>query len=141
MIEFKFGTNLIVVVGYGRLGLPDIDLAATRAAHHPLLRDDADSLINLRDVERLELDQSDLTEIVRHEEYFSRKLKLPRRIAVVATNDYNFGISRMYQALSLEAVSEVRVFWDLFLARAWLDGPRDPDWQARRLDAPPPHRL
>lgn len=140
MIEFEFGENLTVVVGYGRLGPPDIDLAITRAAHHPLLRDNSDILVNLRDVEQLELDQSDLAEMVRREERFSRKLKLPRRIAVVATNDYNFGVSRMYQSLSIEAVSEVRVFRDLFLARAWLAGPRDPDWQALRRDAPTPRR-
>ena len=132
MIEFE--SNLVVVVGYGRLGLPDIDQALHRASHHPLMRSDLDILVNLRDVEQLDLDHAGLAELARRDEIASRKVPHPRRVAIVATDDYNFGVSRMYQSLSLEGPAEVRVFRDLFLAKAWLTGPREPDWRSQRRD-------
>lgn len=140
MVEFTFEPNIIVASCSGRLALADFDHAVSRAREHPLALAGAHLLVDLRDVSELAFVQHDLVIVSRRESEAASKLWAPRRIAIVASDDYKYGVSRMYQSQAGDRHSEVKVFRDRFLAHAWLRNPDEPDWPEMRAERQPPRR-
>jgi hypothetical protein len=80
---------------------------------------DLDDLLDFGDVERVDVAGEGVRRLVA---YFDRA-DLPghhARLAIVAPQDYVFGLARMYEALRGGAPGQIRVFRDRAAAEAWL---------------------
>ena len=118
VVEFEYEKRLLVANCHGVLELDDVIQAAYRAAIHPLYDPSNNVLISLREVEHLRIERDDASMLV--ERFTASRKDRAIRVAVVASDDYHFGIARMIQFHSLSASGECQAFRDLFLARAWL---------------------
>jgi len=121
--HFDPEANLLWVTFEGTLGDDDL----LKYAHHALESGEVpaghDELIDLRGVE----DGGGIsTHVLRRiADMFTRSDTMPERsrVAMVATTDVHYGLSRMYQAFRSDSPLDLRVFRDMGEARAWLGLP------------------
>lgn len=103
-------------------GLTDAELEAfaCRLAGDERIPPGRDELLDLRSVTRTGVDPSTLQRI---SELFGRADVSPEksRVALVATADVAYGLSRMYQAFRSQSPLDLRVFRDMAEARRWLN--------------------
>jgi hypothetical protein len=86
---------------------------------HPDFQPDYDHLVDLRDVTSFEPDSGDIR---KRSQQDRENIRLDTsRIAIVATSNVVFGMSRMYETFMEGADVTVRTFRDMAEAEAWLD--------------------
>jgi hypothetical protein len=97
---------------------------AHRLAGDPGIPPGHRELVDLRALESSDLSSRSLREVAAA---FRAHDKSPEhsRVAVVASADWAFGLSRMYQAYRDDSPLSLRVFRDIREARAWLELPED----------------
>jgi len=112
----------VAVVRIGGTLTPEKILLANEAlVQHPEFRSGDDAIWDLRDVDATRLRVDDLREITRR--LADRdELRGFHRSAMVTARDVEFGITRMYEALSGGRPHKVAVFRSMERARSWLLG-------------------
>lgn len=116
MIECEFKPNLLLVQAAGEVTMEEVRSQATRIKTHPLYDPLLDLMLDLRRVESLELDASQLREIVIAESIAGYQ----RKVAITASGDHVYGLARMFQSMAIDLKSEFSVFRDYFSGLAWL---------------------
>ncbi len=112
-------TGVLHVTAEGRVSDAELRDFATRAAGDPELRSGIHELIDLRSADLAEISSGLIPEVASVFGAHDRG-RTEARIAIVASDDAAYGLSRMYQAYRDDAPFELRVFRDLEDARAWL---------------------
>lgn len=121
MIEDRFDAarNVLFVSFDGPLTDEDLVKYAQRAASNPAIPPAHDELIDLRRVDVASVQSHTLRRIA---ELFAGGDRTPERsrVALVASDDASYGLSRMYQVFRSRSALDLRVFRDMAEARAWL---------------------
>jgi hypothetical protein len=121
--RFDAEANLLLVTFEGTVGDEDLLKYARHALEGAEVPSGHDELIDLSSVE----DGGEITSqaLRRVAGMFTRTDQTPERtrVAIVATTDVHYGLSRMYQAFRSESPLDLRVFRDIDQARAWLGLP------------------
>jgi hypothetical protein len=117
--RFDAARNVLFVSFTGPLGDEDLVKYAQRMAGNPAIPPAHDELIDLRRVEEADVQSHTLRRIA---ELFGGADRNPERsrVALVASDDVSYGLSRMYQAFRSRSPLDLRVFRDMGEARAWL---------------------
>jgi hypothetical protein len=107
----------------GKVRDEDLVAYAQRAAGNPAIPPGHDELVDLRGVESEDGVQSHT--LRRIASLFSDADRGPERsrVALVASADVAYGLSRMYQAFRADSPLDLRVFREMSEARAWLGLP------------------
>lgn len=92
---------------------------AQRVAADPDVLAGRDELVDLRAVDGARMSSAGLRQLAGVFE--AHEKGEPGRVAIVASSDLAFGLSRMYQAFRSQSMSEIRVFRDLDEACRWLE--------------------
>ncbi|HKJ25804.1 MAG TPA: STAS/SEC14 domain-containing protein [Myxococcota bacterium] len=121
--RFEPETNLLLVTFDGTLSDEDLLEYARHALESADVSAGHDELIDLRGLE----DGGEISTraLRRIADMFTRSDTAPdrSRVAMVATTDVHYGLSRMYQAFRSDSPLDLRVFRDMGEARAWLGLP------------------
>ena len=89
-----------------------------RVTADPAFRPDFDHLVDLRAVSAFQPDSDDIRKRTQHDR---SSIRLDAgRIAIVASDDFVFGMSRMYETLMDGSNVTARTFRDMADAEAWL---------------------
>jgi hypothetical protein len=117
--------NLLVVVFDGSVTDEDLLKYARHALENPDVPSGHDELIDLRAVQ--DGGQISSHALRRVADMFTRTDETPERtrVALVASSDVSYGLSRMYQAFRSDSPLDLRVFREMGEARAWLGLPAD----------------
>jgi len=121
--RFDAEANLLIVTFEGTLGDEDL----LQYVRHALERSEVPPGRNeLIDLSRVEAGAEISSQVVRRvADRFNRadRAREGSRVAIIATTDVHYGLSRMYQAFRSEAPVDLRVFRTMDEARAWLGLP------------------
>ncbi len=88
----------------------------------PLYDPTFDELFDLSDVDEVDVTSNDLRKLS-HATRVGGRQGRGVRVAIVAPEDLEFGLSRMYEAFQAESANEMRVFRDPDEATKWIDAP------------------
>ncbi len=110
--------GLVVVRMHGHIRLDDVLLYFDELGKDAGYREGMDKLVDLRGVDRYELQSADVKELIRYKSQFGIR---ERRLATVAPTDMAFGLNRVYQ-MTVQG-EEVGVFRKLDEALSWLGVP------------------
>lgn len=96
----------------------DVIASIEQVRNHPAFRPDFDHLIDLRGIKEYQPHADDIRQ---RSEYDRSDVRLDAsRIAIVASSDIAYGMSRMYESLMEGATTTVHTFRDMAAAEAWL---------------------
>ena len=117
-ISYQIDTarKFVTVVGTGILTAAEMREEQARMTREPGLEPHFDQLIDLKEVTELRLTVED----VRQLSYGSPFREGSRRVIVVDRPE-DFGLARVFQALTEAHGAELRVLYDLAEARRWLE--------------------
>jgi hypothetical protein len=117
--RFDAERNVLFVSFEGLISDEDLVKYAQRIATSPAIPPGHGELVDLRRVEVGEVHSHTLRRIA---ELFAGADRTPERsrVAIVASDDVAYGLSRMYQAFRSESPLDLRVFRAMNEARAWL---------------------
>lgn len=87
-----------------------------------------DELVDLRAVDGERLTTAGLRRVA--QAFEAHEKGEPARVAIIASSDLAFGLSRMYQAYRSQSSTEIRVFRDLEEACRWLELDAVPEFPA-----------
>jgi hypothetical protein len=121
-IHFDDLSRTLFVTADGTVTDEEVRDFARRAVQSPEFPPGGRELIDLRGIERLAVS----TDVLREMAQAFRAADTPQsetRIAIVASTDVAYGLSRMYQAFRDDSAVELEVFRDLAEARTWLGLP------------------
>jgi hypothetical protein len=124
-IEFTFDARnrRRIAIWRGTIGDAEMLAAYEELARSPDFDPAADDLADLRAVKAMNTTQDGFRKLMAMFFPFDA-LRIPTRLAIVAVSDLVFGMSRMYELLRGDEVSEeIRVFRNYDEALAWLDDP------------------
>ena len=117
--EIDHARRLILVRVTGNLETHHVVAYIRTLIADPDYRPDYSELVDLRAVDRYDVDPAGIDAIVAEDREQAENLRL-RRCALVSEKDFVFGMLRMYQALSDDGQTEVAVFRDIADAVVWL---------------------
>ena len=120
--RFDAERNVLRVVLEGTVTDEDLLAYAQGSAGSPDVPEGHDVLVDLRGADPASIGSHALRRVA---DLFTRSDRTPERcrIAMVASHDAGYGLSRMYQAFRSDSPIEVRVFRDMDGAHAWLGLP------------------
>lgn len=91
-----------------------------RLRAHPDFKHNLDEIFDATQVETIDLKADDVRRLSAFtEEYTS--LGVPVKVAIVATGDLEFGLSRMYEMLQVRSINVLKVFRERALAERWIN--------------------
>ncbi len=102
----------------GAISAADILEARDQIVAHPDFRNDFDSILDVTQVETVIATSAELAELVR-----TTPLGRDSRVAMVASTELAFGLSRLSATHAEVSGREARVFRDMSEAMAWLGVP------------------
>ena len=121
--RFDAEAGLLIVVMDGIVGDEDLLKYAQHITENPAIPTGHDELIDLRGAEGI----ADVSGPVlrRIADMFTQSDRTPEqsRVALVASSDAAYGLSRMYQTFRSESPLDLRVFREMSEARTWLGLP------------------
>ncbi len=90
-----------------------------RLRAHPDFRSNLNEIFDATEVEQIDLTADDVRKLSAFtEEYTS--LGVPVRVAIVASGDLEFGMSRMYEMLQVRSINLLKVFRERSQAERWI---------------------
>ena len=116
--------NLIVTEADGILTNDDLYEHRRKILRDPAFRPGMRELADTLSVERHEMSIEGIQRLVELQNA-NETLMGEYRLAIVTDSELAFGMARVYQALTIESLTQVRVFKDIQEADAWLFNEED----------------
>ena len=107
--------KFVIVVGSGILTAEEMRKEQVRMNREPDLAPDYNQLIDLKEVTELRLTVEDVRQLSYHSPF-----REGSRRAIVVDRPEDYGLARVFQALTEPHGAELRVLYDLKEARRWL---------------------
>jgi hypothetical protein len=117
--------DLVLVEGHGTLAFDDHLKFRAELINDPHFTTGMKELADYRSVEKLDFSMEGLDKFIEQEKQYIDLLR-DYQIAIVTTDDLHFGFARIYMAKMSDLISNVKVFRDIEVAKAWLLGKVEP---------------
>ncbi|MCP4724325.1 MAG: hypothetical protein GY863_04790 [bacterium] len=117
--------NLITVTAGGNLSIDELAGGLVKVTSHPDFVAGQDVIWDLRGVETADMDTDDLKDIVEYVKGMQDKRGSGYKAALITSQDYIFGLARMYEAYVNSLPFKLRVFRNADEAYAWLGESRE----------------
>jgi hypothetical protein len=118
-------SNVVYVDLAGVIHDPDVLLTLDEALHSPKFHTEMSTLVDFRDLERLDVSRPTLQQAAETVEEHLNGSKHPRKAAFIIPGDRIAGLSRMYWLLRGTSMETVGIFESARVARKWLELPEN----------------